>query len=208
MTVIQETVPVHPLDPATAAEIESATDLVKKLFYGIPLHFKAAGLDEPPKKELSAFLQAEHSGSKLPSIPRRIFVMWYIHRTPRLFEAIVDVTNGKIETYKELPRDFHGPVDRAEMNEAAEVVMADPRVKKEIERLQIDDTTVVLDPWDYGVDGNETQERHTQVTFSKLLSFYSRQLIVLVMNRYSCTSATLRTMIQTPATTHFPLTSW
>ncbi|KAM0228999.1 hypothetical protein ACHAPO_010274 [Fusarium lateritium] len=153
----------HPLDPATAEEIEQATTIVKQFFYGIPLHFKAVGLDEPPKRELVAYLEAEHSGAPLPALPRRIFAMWYIHRTPRLFEAVVDITNGKIESYQELPRDFHGPVDRAEMNEAAEVVMADPRVRKEIERLKIDDTTVVLDPWDYGVDGEETQERHTQV---------------------------------------------
>lgn len=154
---------LHPLDPATAEEIECATGLVKELFSGVRLWFKAAGLDEPPKKELQAYLMAEHDGSALPDLPRRIFVMWYIHRTPRLFEAVVDVSNGKIETYKELPRDFHGPVDRAEMNEVAATVMADPNVKKEIERLKIDDTTVVLDPWDFGVDGTETQERHSQV---------------------------------------------
>ncbi|CAH0023275.1 unnamed protein product [Clonostachys rhizophaga] len=123
---------LHPLDPATAEEIEKATALVKQLFFGIPLHFKAAGLDEPPKRDLSAYLDAEHEGRPLPPLPRRVFV----------------------EQYQELPRDFHGPVDRAEMKEAAEVVMKDPN---------IDDTTIVLDPWDFGVDGTETQERHTQV---------------------------------------------
>ncbi|CAI6101204.1 unnamed protein product [Clonostachys chloroleuca] len=154
---------LHPLDPATAEEIEKATALVKQLFFGIPLHFKAAGLDEPPKRDLSAYLDAEHEGRPLPPLPRRVFVMWYIHRTPRLFEGVVDVTNNKVEQYQELPRDFHGPVDRAEMNEAAEVVMKDPNVRKEIQRLKVDDTTIVLDPWDFGVDGTETQERHTQV---------------------------------------------
>lgn len=153
----------HPLDPATAEEIQAATDLVKQLFKDVPLHFKAAGLDETPKKELSAYLEAEHNGQMLPDVPRRVFVMWYIKHTPRLFEAVVDVTNGRIETSKELPRDFHGPVDRTELNEAAQVVMRDPEVLKEIKRLKIDETTVVLDPWDYGVDGEETQERHTQV---------------------------------------------
>ena len=161
----------HPLDPASGEEIERATGLIKDLFYGIPLHFKAAGLDEPPKKELSAYLHAEHNGLELPDVPRRIFAMWYIQRTPRLFEAVVDVTYGKVESYKELPRDFHGPVDRAEMNVAAEAVMADPMVKKEIKRLNIDDTTVVLDPWDYGVDGEDTQTRHTQVSFQSQQSF-------------------------------------
>jgi primary-amine oxidase len=63
----------------------------------------------------------------------------------------------------ELPRDFHGPVDRAEMNDAVQAVMADPRAKEEIKRLKIDNTTVALDPWDYGVHGKETQTRRTQV---------------------------------------------
>lgn len=153
----------HPLDPATAAEIEIASALIKKSFNGIQLHFKAGGLEEPPKASLQKYLRAEHAGLPLPSMPRLIFLMWYIKRSPRLFEAIVDVTNGKITYQQELPRDFHGPCDRTELNEAAAVVLSDPLVQAEIKRLKIDDSTVVVDPWDYGVDGTETQERHTQV---------------------------------------------
>ncbi|OJJ42255.1 hypothetical protein ASPZODRAFT_20648 [Penicilliopsis zonata CBS 506.65] len=153
----------HPLDPATPEEIQRATDLVKAAYAGVPLHFKAAGLEEPPKAQMVEYLDAEHNNRPLPYMPRCVFLIWYIKRTPRLFEAIVDVTGNQIVHHVELPRDFHGPVDRTEMNEAAQVVMADPRVKEEIKRLKIDDTTVVLDPWDYGVDGTETQERHTQV---------------------------------------------
>ncbi|KAE8155079.1 copper amine oxidase [Aspergillus avenaceus] len=157
------TVSSHPLDPATPEEIQCATDLVKRAYQGIDLHFKAAGLEEPPKALLVDFLDAEHNQKPLPTIPRCVFLIWYIRRTPRLFEAIVDVTNGRFVHHIELPRDFHGPVDRAEMNEAAQAVMADPQVKAEIARLKIDDTTVVLDPWDYGVDGEATRTRHTQV---------------------------------------------
>ncbi|RDW81393.1 amine oxidase [Aspergillus mulundensis] len=154
---------IHPLDPATAEEIQCATNLVKSAYNGIELHFKAAGLEEPPKAAMVNYLEAEHKNEALPVIPRCIFLIWYIKRTPRLFEAIVDITNNQFVHHAEMPRDFHGPVDRAEMNEAAQVVMADPRVQEEIKRLKIDDTTVVLDPWDYGVDGEETQTRHTQV---------------------------------------------
>ncbi|CAG8943057.1 unnamed protein product [Penicillium salamii] len=153
----------HPLDPSTPEEIQIATDLVKNAYQGIELHFKAAGLEEPPKAKMIEFLDAEHKKQPLPAIPRCIFLIWYIKKTPRLFEAIIDVTNSQFVHHVELPRDFHGPVDRAEMNEAAQVTMADPRVKAEIKRLKIDDTTVVLDPWDYGVDGEDTQSRHTQV---------------------------------------------
>ncbi|RAH52454.1 copper amine oxidase [Aspergillus piperis CBS 112811] len=153
----------HPLDPASPDEIRQATDLVKAKYNGISLHFKAAGLEEPPKAALVDFLDAEHHGRPLPFIPRQIFLIWYIEYTPRLFEGIVDLSRQSLVHHKELPRDFHGPVDRAEMNEAAQVVMKDPCVQTEIKRLQIDDTTVVLDPWDYGVDGEDTQTRRTQV---------------------------------------------
>lgn len=202
----------HPLDPATAGEIRCATDLIKVLFHDIPLHFKAAGLDEPPKKDLLTYLEAEHKGQPLPILPRRIFVIWYIKRTPRLFEAIVDVTNKQVDQYKELPRDFHGPVDRVELNEAAAAVMADPGVKKEIERLKIDDTTVVLDPWDYGVDGEETQERHTQVSCFVGASYHVTQHQGAVVDssgrRSLCTCGIPTIMTQIPHITLSRSTSW
>ncbi|OGM40294.1 copper amine oxidase 1 [Aspergillus bombycis] len=87
-----------------------------------------------------------------PATPREIQLA-----TDLVKKAYEDVTNNQLIHHAELPRDFHGPVDRAEMNEATQVVMADPRVKEEINRLKIDDTTVILDPWGYGVDGEETQ---------------------------------------------------
>lgn len=155
---------LHPLDPATASEIENATSIIKNAYEGTTLHFKAGGLEEPPKKVLQSYLAAEREGVPLPDLPRCIFLMWYIKQTPRLFEAIVDVTNHEIIHHKELPRDFHGPVDRTELGEAAQVVMDDPKTKAELKRLQIEAGNVVLDPWDYGVDGTETQERHTQVS--------------------------------------------
>ena len=154
---------LHSLDPATADERECATELVRQLFQGVPVHSKAGGLDEPEKKLVSAYLEAEHGGQPLSDVPRHILFIWYIKRTPRLFRAIVDVTHRRIISHQELPRDFHGPVDRGELNDAAQVFMRDAGVKKETERLKIDDTTVVLDSWDYGVDGESTQTRHTQV---------------------------------------------
>lgn len=174
---------LHPLDPAAAEEIQIATDLVKNLFYGIPLHFKAAGLDEPPKQEMVAYLKAEHAGEPLPEIPRRIFAIWYIKRSPRLFEGVIDVTNKRVIQHEELSRDFHGPVDRVELNEAAQVVMANADVHKELARLKIDKANVVLDPWDYGVDGIDTQERMTQVIIDRRLYMGHS----LTHCRFSCT---------------------
>lgn len=193
---------LHPLDPALPEEIRQATALIKSHYAGVSLHFKAAGLEEPPKAQLKDFLDAEHNGRALPSIPRQIFLIWYIEYTPRLFEAIVDITNKRIVHHKELPRDFHGPVDRVEMNEAAQVVMKDPRVQAEIKRLQIDDTTVVLDPWDYGVDGQDTQTRHTQVNCDHE-PFMSASYPNHFDFRSLCICATPKITAQTRVTTAF-----
>jgi primary-amine oxidase len=154
---------VHPFDPATAEEIELATQIIENNSSGDELHFKAAGLEEPEKQLMIDYLNAEHEGTALPLVSRRIFLIWYIKRTPRLFEAIVDVTHSKLIHRRELPRDFHGPVDRVEHGEAAKAAMADARVLAEIERLNISPQSVILDTWDYGVDGKDTQDRLAQV---------------------------------------------
>lgn len=105
--------------------------------------------------------------------------MYYIKNTPRLFESIVDTSAGQIIHHKELPRTQHAPVDRIEMNEAAQVALADESVKRELERLQLGDNVVVLDPWDYGKDDENERRRLTQIFF------YTRKYVihVLVMPR-------------------------
>ncbi|KAI5476113.1 hypothetical protein MNV49_000431, partial [Pseudohyphozyma bogoriensis] len=156
----------HPLDPATGEELLAALKLIQDT-YGpnVKIHWKTAGLEEPPKKVMVAYLDAEHAGKPIAPPPRWILVMYYIKHTPRLFEALVDVTNNKFVHHKELPREFHAPVDRIEMNEAAQVALADPAVKAELKRLQLGDTAVVVDPWDYGKDDEFEQRRLTQIFF-------------------------------------------
>ncbi|GAA6010692.1 hypothetical protein JCM10207_005800 [Rhodosporidiobolus poonsookiae] len=158
----------HPLDPATADELARGVALIRATYGAdVKLHFKAGGLEEPPKKQLIKYLQAERAGLPVPALPRCMAFMYYIKYTPRLFEAIVDITNSTITHHKELGREFYAPVDRLEMNEAAQVALADAGVKAEIERLQLGDTAVVLDPWDYGRDDPEEQRRLAQVFFYK-----------------------------------------
>ncbi|KAI5481939.1 hypothetical protein MNV49_000216 [Pseudohyphozyma bogoriensis] len=156
----------HPLDPATATEIEQAVAIIRAEYAAeTRLHFKCAGLEEPPKAVMLPYLQAERAGKKVPAPPRCMFLMYYIKFTPRLFEAIVDVTNGKIVHHLELPRDYNAPGDRIEHNEAAEVALADAGVQAEIKRCNVGDTTVVIDPWDYGRDDEFETRRLEQLFF-------------------------------------------
>ncbi|ODO01516.1 hypothetical protein I350_06336 [Cryptococcus amylolentus CBS 6273] len=154
----------HPLDPASPQELTAAIDLIKAL-YDVPIHFKVAGLEEPPKEVMKKYLTAERAGTPITPPNRLIFMMYYIKNTPRLFEAIIDVTDGKIVHNKEMSRNHYAPVDRVEHNEAAEVALNDPLVKKELERCQIGDSVVVCDPWDYGKDEFDSNRRLSQIFF-------------------------------------------
>ena len=56
---------LHPFDPATAAELELAVKVIRKQYpEGVELHFKAGGLEEPPKAVMKNFLAREHRGER------------------------------------------------------------------------------------------------------------------------------------------------
>ena len=72
----------HPLCPLTASEISTTAHLVRSVWpANIDLRFKVITLDEPAKKSMIPYLEAEHSGASLPEIPRKAFVSYYIRNT-------------------------------------------------------------------------------------------------------------------------------
>ena len=77
---------VHPLCPITASEIKHSVDLIKGCWPPrTNFHFKTITLEEPAKAELVPYLEAEHTGSRLPRIDRRAFLSYYIRNTVRSF---------------------------------------------------------------------------------------------------------------------------
>lgn len=72
----------HPLCPLTATEISTTADLLRSVWpSNIDLRFKVITLDEPAKKQMIPYLEAEHSGAPFPQIPRKSFVSYYIRNT-------------------------------------------------------------------------------------------------------------------------------
>lgn len=72
----------HPLSPLTASEITNCAQLIKALYPAdIKLRFKAITLQEPEKKRVISYLDAERSNGTLPEIPRESFVCYYIQNT-------------------------------------------------------------------------------------------------------------------------------
>lgn len=75
-------VAIHPLSPLTTSEITSAASLIRSLYASnTKFQFKAITLEEPEKARLVPYLEAEHSGGRLPSIDRKAFVSYYIRNT-------------------------------------------------------------------------------------------------------------------------------
>jgi Cu2+-containing amine oxidase len=78
----------HPLCPLSPAEIRAASSAIKTLWpSNADLRFKVVTLNEPAKKELLPYLDAEHANTNkdaalsLPRIERRVFVAYYIRNT-------------------------------------------------------------------------------------------------------------------------------
>ncbi|OCK83734.1 hypothetical protein K432DRAFT_290434 [Lepidopterella palustris CBS 459.81] len=154
----------HPLAPLTASEITYAANLIKA---GWPahtnLHFKVITLEEPLKAQVLPYLAAEHSGEPLPRVSRKAFVNYYIRNTNKFHEAIVDLSAGRVERNVLLGKNFHANGDGEEIVAIEKVALEDEGVKAEIAKLKLPEGTVVIsDPWIYGSDGIDDDDRMYQ----------------------------------------------
>ncbi|KAL9602959.1 MAG: hypothetical protein Q9219_001484 [cf. Caloplaca sp. 3 TL-2023] len=154
----------HPLSPLTSAEISNAAELIQKLYPArTSLQFKAITLCEPVKAQLVPYLEAEHTGHRTPNIERQAFICYYIRNTEKLHEAIVSLSNQEVKSNVRLAPNLHGPGDAEEILLVEKVVSEDQGVKAEIAKLQLPEgTAVITDPWIYGSDGINDEQRMYQ----------------------------------------------
>jgi primary-amine oxidase len=116
-----------------------------------------------------SFLEAEHAGRPAIAPPRIIYANFYFRNSPQFHEALVDVTAGKVVWQRNLGSKVHAPGTPEEMERMHEVAMRSDLVKKEIKRLKlIEGTEVVCEPWPYGKDGINDDDRLFQVRSLRL----------------------------------------
>ncbi|KAL8755637.1 MAG: hypothetical protein Q9199_003507 [Rusavskia elegans] len=154
----------HPLSPLTAAEITHAVQLVETLYPpNTSLQYKAVTLQEPNKADLVPYLEAEHHGGRKPTIERRAFVAYYIRNTDKFHEAIVNLDRQRVESNVRLGQGIHGPGDAEEILLVEKIALGDKAVQAEIAKLKLPEgTAVISDPWIYGSDGVNDEERMYQ----------------------------------------------
>lgn len=155
---------IHPLAPINSNEIQNAVALVSAQWPAhTDLHFKAVTLQEPAKAEMLPYLEAEFSGSPLPTIDRRVFLTYYLRRTNKFHEAVANLSTQTVEFNARLGANMHAPGDGEEIEAMERIALADEGVQAELAKLQLPKGShVVADPWIYGADGVDDDERMWQ----------------------------------------------
>ncbi|KAG9887982.1 hypothetical protein KCV02_g18460, partial [Aureobasidium melanogenum] len=154
----------HPLAPLSAQEIQAASSLIRTQWpEKTDLQFKVLTLEEPAKADMVPYLEAEFTGQSLPSIDRRVMVAYYIRKTNKLHEAMVNLTTSTVESNVRLGPNVHAAGDGEEILDIEKLALEDEGVQAEIAKLQLPEgTAVVCDPWIYGSDGVGDDERMYQ----------------------------------------------
>ena len=156
---------LHPYAPLSAEEITYASSLLKKEWQeGTDIQFKSVTLAEPPKEKVLSYLEAESKNASLPPIARQSFISYYLRGTNKAHEAVVDLSEGKVERNVRLGKNEHGSGDAEEIMLMEKIALEDEGVKKELEKLKLPEGAVVVcDPWIYGksrVQGGDSRGSH------------------------------------------------
>ena len=102
---------VHPLQSITAAEIQSARDVVLKSHNKDVISFREIFIQEPRKTELCRYLDAEHTGKlSAAASPSRLAKCQYdvigSDKTPYYHEATVDIKAGTVLEHEIIGKGF------------------------------------------------------------------------------------------------------
>lgn len=117
----------HPLAPLTAGEIRAASKILRDSGR-LPrdAEFSALTLDEPPK---DAVLRGA-------SVPRRAFAVIYDRQANRTFEAVADLSAGRVASWKEIPG-AQPAISGTDSELADRIVRSDPRWERAMRERHI-----------------------------------------------------------------------
>ena len=143
---------VHPLDPLSPNEIESAVSILRsEKTLGNRVRFESVELKEPSKSSILS-----RNGSKPNG--REAFIILLDNETGATYEAVVSLDEHKLVSWTHIP----GVQPRLMMDEffeCEEAVKSSPEFQEALRKRGIDDTSLVMvDPWPAGNYGVEEEE--------------------------------------------------
>ncbi|KAI9871407.1 MAG: hypothetical protein M1830_002949, partial [Pleopsidium flavum] len=147
----------HPLDQLTVNETKVARETVLNARGNSIIEFRAIALEEPPKAEVLAFLDAEHSGSLSSKTerPTRLARVQYdvVHadKSHEYTESVVDI-EARWETLHRVVDKMHQPsLTMDEFRVFQDACVASPLFKEAIANFKLPEGfNITIDPWPYG----------------------------------------------------------
>lgn len=99
---------LHPFDPVAPGEIQLATKILQTALPGVDLRYKRIDLQEPIKKDVVPYIEAERLGKPLPPKPARLLVALF-HRldTGAFCKALLNAGTKAVVSLNEMSKDFH-----------------------------------------------------------------------------------------------------
>ncbi len=123
--------PTHPLDPLDAGELVAVRDILAQSGrFSTTTNFAWIGLAEPPKKIVEEFRGGV-------DFPRQAYVAAIDYDKGRSFRVIIDLRSGRIASMDDLGA-LHPGLTDADLDIAAAIVDADPRIKAALIRRGLD----------------------------------------------------------------------
>ena len=170
----------HPLDPLNAGEISSAVRTLRNT-PGFPKAglFSTVVLNEPPKEEVMTYMFGK-------SFRREAFAVVYDRINNKTFEAVVNLRNSKVDSWKEIPG-VQPLVFVEEYDAVPVIVKADPQWQAAMRKRGITDfSKIQIDTWAAGqVDPKYSGRLLRALSYLKdgQVNFYGRPIenvVVLV----------------------------
>ena len=151
---------VHPLDPLSASEIESAIAVLRaQRTLGERVKFESVVLNEPPKESV---LSPNGSGA----IDRQAFIILLDGDTGETYEAVVSLTKRELTSWTHVP----GVQPRLmvdELFECEKAVKESPEFLAALQKRGITNTDLVMvDSWPAGNYGVE-EEKGLRLSFAR-----------------------------------------
>ena len=96
---------LHPFDPLTPSEIQLAVKILESTFPGVQLRYKKIDVQEPLKKDVIPYIEAERLGKPLPPRPARVLQTLF-HRLDNgaFYKALINADTKSIIYAKEMPK--------------------------------------------------------------------------------------------------------
>lgn len=149
---------VHPFDQLTADEAKKAVQILRKANEGSTIYIKSICAQEPPKKAMVDYLEAEHAGSPIAPPPRVAYCLFYTLERKKGEQMWIDVDAGDILKRELLPKGQHLPGDATQGAELRAMVMSIPEVQDALKQLKLTKEEIdCVEPesWTYGCDSYE-----------------------------------------------------